>query len=82
MKKINNMVENSVKSYSQNYISDKDKNKFNNNVDNLECLSCLAHNRLHLSGRPSWNKGLKMPAETYIKMWATRRSKLNAETQC
>ena len=27
MKKINNMVENSVKSYSQNYISDKDKNK-------------------------------------------------------
>lgn len=32
MKKINNMVENSVKSYSQNYISDKDKNKLKKDI--------------------------------------------------
>ena len=32
MKKINNMVENSVKEYSQNYISDKDKNKLKKDI--------------------------------------------------
>ncbi len=32
MKKINNMVENSVKSYSQNYISDKDKNRLKKDI--------------------------------------------------
>jgi len=32
MKKINNMVENSVKEYSQNYISDKDKNKLKHDI--------------------------------------------------
>lgn len=32
MKKINNMVENSVKEYSQNYISDKDKSKLKKDI--------------------------------------------------
>lgn len=32
MKKINNMVENSVKDYSQNYISDKDKSKLKKDI--------------------------------------------------
>ncbi len=32
MKKINNMVENSVKDYSQSYISDKDKNKLKKDI--------------------------------------------------
>lgn len=32
MKKINNMVENSVKEYSQSYISDKDKNKLKKDI--------------------------------------------------
>ena len=32
MKKINNMVENNVKGYSQNYISDKDKNKLKKDI--------------------------------------------------
>ncbi|MBR3788546.1 MAG: hypothetical protein IKJ86_01015 [Clostridia bacterium] len=32
MKNINNMVENSVKEYSQNYISDKDKTKLKKDI--------------------------------------------------
>ena len=32
MKNINNMVENSVKEYSQNYISDKDKLKLKKDI--------------------------------------------------
>lgn len=58
----------------------KDENKFNNCVENLEYLSYTAHNRIHHAGKPSWNKGLKMPPDAYIKMWATRRGKLNVQT--
>lgn len=64
------------------FIHHKDEDKFNNCIENLECVSCIAHNRIHHSGKPSWNKGLKMPSEPYIKMWATRRGKLNEQTQC
>ena len=60
-------------------IHHKDEDKYNNVPENLEMVSYLTHNRIHHSGKPSWNKGLKMPAETYIKMWATRRSNKNAQ---
>ena len=56
-------------------IHHKDENKENNCVDNLVCVSCLDHNRIHHAGKPSWNKGLKMPPEPFIKMWETRRRK-------
>jgi len=56
-------------------IHHKDENKLNNDVENLEMLSCQTHNRIHHGGKPSWNKGLKMPPEVYKKMWATRRLK-------
>lgn len=36
-------------------------------------MSCKAHNKIHHGGRPSWNKGKKMPPEPFIKMWETRR---------
>lgn len=39
MKKINNMVENSVKGYSQNYISDKEKNKLKKDI--AEAVSAI-----------------------------------------
>ncbi len=39
MKKINNMVENSVKGYSQNYISDKEKNKLKKDI--VEAVSAI-----------------------------------------
>ena len=55
------------------FVHHKDENKFNNNVDNLELMSVLEHNRLHFCGKPSWNKGLKMPSEIFEKMWETRR---------
>ena len=56
-------------------IHHKDENKLNNSVDNLEMLSCKTHNKIHHGGKPSWNKGKKMPPETYKKMWETRRLK-------
>ena len=58
------------------FIHHKDENKFNNNLDNLELMSVLEHNRLHHGGKPSWNKGLKMPPEIFTKMWETRRRNL------
>lgn len=58
------------------FIHHKDENKFNNNIENLELMSVLEHNRLHHGGKPSWNKGLKMPPEIFIKMWKTRRRNL------
>jgi len=54
-------------------IHHKDENKYNNTPENLEMISCLAHNRIHHCGKPSWNKGKKMPPEVYVKMWETRR---------
>lgn len=57
-------------------IHHKDGNKFNNNVENLELISVLEHNKIHHSGQIPWNKGLKMPPEIFIKMWETRRRKL------
>jgi len=39
MKKINNMVENSVKEYSQSYISDKEKNKLKKDI--VEAVSAI-----------------------------------------
>lgn len=56
-------------------IHHKDENKYNNKPENLEMVSCLTHNRIHHCGKPSWNKGKKMPQEVYIKMWGTRRRK-------
>ena len=56
-------------------IHHKDENKFNNVPENLEMISCLTHNRIHHGGKPSWNKGKKMPPEVYKKMWTTRRLK-------
>lgn len=60
-------------------IHHKDEDKYNNVLENLEMVSYLTHNRIHHAGKPSWNKGLKMPSEPYIKMWATRRSNQNAQ---
>lgn len=54
-------------------IHHKDENKFNNVPENLEMISCLTHNRIHHGGKPSWNKGKKMPPEVHQKAWATRR---------
>lgn len=56
-------------------IHHKDENKYNNTPENLEMVSCLTHNRIHHGGKPSWNKGKKMPPEVYVKMWETRRRK-------
>ena len=56
-------------------IHHKDENKLNNDVENLEMLSCQTHNRIHHGGKPSWNKGLKMPPEVHKKAWETRRLK-------
>ena len=58
------------------YIHHKDENKENNCADNLELITCKDHNKLHHGGKPSWNKGLKMPPEPFIKMWETRRRSL------
>ena len=51
----------------------KDGNRFNNSVENLVKMTQLEHNRLHHSGKPSWNKGLKTPPEVHQKAWETRR---------
>lgn len=64
-----------------NIVHHKDHNKFNNAADNLMQISMLEHNRHHMVGRVSWNKGKKMPKEMYIKMWKTRREK-NANRVC
>lgn len=56
-------------------IHHKDENKFNNSVENLEMLSCQTHNRIHHCGRPSWNKGKRMPPEVHKKAWETRRKR-------
>lgn len=58
------------------FVHHKDENKDNNCVDNLELMSVLEHNRHHHGGKPSWNKGLKMPSEIFVKMWKTRRRSL------
>ena len=55
----------------------KDKNKNNNYLSNLECLTILQHNRFHFNGHTPWNKGKKMPPEVHQKVWATRRAKNN-----
>lgn len=60
----------------KNFIHHKDENKNNNCVNNLELMSVSEHNKLHHGGQIPWNKGLKMPAEIFIKMWETRRRKL------
>lgn len=62
------------------YVHHKDENKLNNAVENLEAVSCEAHNRIHHSGKPSWNKGKKMPPELYKKMWETRRRNKNVRS--
>jgi hypothetical protein len=59
------------------FVHHKDENKNNNCVDNLELMSVLEHNQHHHGGKPSWNKGLKMPPEVFVKMWNTRRSLQN-----
>jgi hypothetical protein len=58
------------------FVHHKDENKENNCADNLELMTVLEHNRHHVCGRPSWNKGKKMPPEPFIKMWETRRRSL------
>lgn len=50
-----------------------DGDKLNNCLDNLVKMSLLEHNRLHHAGKPSWNKGKKMPPEVHKKAWETRR---------
>ena len=56
-------------------IHHKDENKFNNNIENLQIISILEHNRLHHGNKPSWNKGKKTPPEVHQKVWETRRKK-------
>lgn len=58
------------------FVHHKDENKYNNRADNLELMTVLEHNQHHFCGKPSWNKGMKMPREIFIKMWETRRRKL------
>ena len=53
----------------------KDENKYNNTPENLVMMSCQTHNKIHHSGKPSWNKGKKLPPETLKKAWETRRLK-------
>lgn len=43
-----------------------DKNKRNNNIDNLALMSITAHNRIH--SHEAWNKGIKTPNETLFKI--------------
>lgn len=45
----------------------KDHDKFNNNLNNLEAITMLEHNRLHCCGRPTWNKGIPTPKEVLAK---------------
>lgn len=58
----------------------KDSNKFNNAVSNLEMMSYETHNRIHHSGKPSWNKGRKTPPEVHKKAWETRRRNKNVRS--
>lgn len=53
-----------------------DENKENNCAYNLELITCKDHNKLHHGGKPSWNKGLKMPPEPFIKMSETKTNNL------
>jgi hypothetical protein len=50
-----------------------DSNKQNNNVQNLEELTMLEHNRLHNNGRISWNKNTEYgKTEAYKKALHSR----------
>lgn len=60
-------------------IHHKDGDKFNNNVDNLEKITMLEHNRLHHCGGTPWNKGKTMPAEIYTKMWNKRKPEIDVK---
>lgn len=51
----------------EKFIHHKDENKFNNNINNLELITCEDHNKLHHAGKPSWNKGLHTGNQYTIK---------------
>lgn len=59
-----------------NFVHHIDENKLNNTPENLEQISVLEHNRIHFTGKPSWNKGLKTPKESHKKQWKTRRKNI------
>lgn len=52
-----------------------DENKKNNAVSNLLMVTAEEHVKIHFTGKPSWNKGLKTPKESHKKQWETRRKK-------
>lgn len=62
-------------------IHHKDENKQNNAVSNLLMVSAEDHVRIHFSGKPSWNKGLKTPPESHKKQWITRHEKYSTEVR-
>lgn len=62
-------------------IHHKDENKQNNAVSNLLMVSAEDHVRIHFTGKPSWNKGLKTPPESHKKQWITRHKKYSTETR-
>lgn len=56
-----------------------DGNKQNNAVSNLQLLTAGDHVKVHFTGKPSWNKGLKTPPESHKKQWETRHKKYSTE---
>ena len=58
------------------FVHHKDGNKENNCVNNLELMTVTDQNRHHHGGKPSWNKGLKMSPEPFIKMSETKTNNL------
>lgn len=53
----------------------KNEDKYDNRLENLECLTVIEHNRLHFKGKQPWNKGKTLPPEVLKKAWETRRAK-------
>lgn len=60
-------------------IHHKDENKNNNSVSNLLMITAEQHVKIHFTGKPSWNKGVKTPKESHKKQWETRHKKYPTE---
>lgn len=56
-------------------IHHKDENKYNNNVENLVCLSCVEHLRLHNKGVFKGKISPQTRRQANIKAWITRKNK-------